>query len=109
MRRFSFEVSCPLLQSDSISGNHSLGNHNPRPLGRNPLSDNNAENAAGTSSAPSVKEAATQALTKGLIKKVETQHGIRYEITDAGWESVREALNSLRDRSSTVGQNCDRC
>jgi len=37
-----------------------------------------------------VKEAITQVLTKGLVKEVATPNGIRYEITDAGWQFVRE-------------------
>ena len=37
-----------------------------------------------------VNEAATQVLTRGLVRKVVTPNGIRYEITDAGWQFVRE-------------------
>jgi hypothetical protein len=37
-----------------------------------------------------VKEAATEVLTRGLVRKVVTPNGIRYEITDAGWQFVRE-------------------
>jgi cellulose synthase/poly-beta-1,6-N-acetylglucosamine synthase-like glycosyltransferase len=37
-----------------------------------------------------VKEAATRVLTRGLVRKVVTPNGIRYEITDAGWQFVRE-------------------
>jgi hypothetical protein len=36
------------------------------------------------------REAATQVLTKGLVREVVTPNGIRYEITDAGWGFVRE-------------------
>ena len=36
------------------------------------------------------KEAATQVLTRGLVRKVVTPNGIRCEITDAGWQFVRE-------------------
>jgi hypothetical protein len=37
-----------------------------------------------------VNEAATRVLTRGLVRKVATPNGIRYEITDAGWQFVRE-------------------
>jgi hypothetical protein len=37
-----------------------------------------------------VKEAATQVLARGLVRKVETRNGMRYEITDTGWEFLRE-------------------
>lgn len=36
------------------------------------------------------KEATTETLVKGLLRKVETQDGIRYEITDAGWRFLKE-------------------
>ena len=37
-----------------------------------------------------VNEAATRVLTRGLVRKVVTPNGIRCEITDAGWQFVRE-------------------
>jgi hypothetical protein len=37
-----------------------------------------------------VKEATAQVLARGLVRKVVTSNGVRYEITDAGWQFVRE-------------------
>jgi len=37
-----------------------------------------------------VKEATAQVFIRGLVRKVETLHGIGYEITDAGWQFIRE-------------------
>jgi len=63
-----------------------------------------------------VKEATAQVLTRGLVRKVVTPNGIRYEITDAGWQFVKEyeeitaelegdASNTVADSSgaSTTG------
>jgi GT2 family glycosyltransferase len=36
------------------------------------------------------EEVAAQVVAKGLVRKVATQNGVRYEITDAGWRFIRE-------------------
>jgi len=36
------------------------------------------------------EEVAAQVVAKGLVRKVATQNGVRYEITDVGWRFIRE-------------------
>lgn len=39
------------------------------------------------------EEVATQVLTRGLVRIAETNNGTRYEITEAGWQFLREYKN----------------
>jgi hypothetical protein len=54
------------------------------------------------------REAASQVLAKGLVRKVATPNGVRYEITDAGWQFVREyeiIMAGLRESASNIVPN----
>jgi hypothetical protein len=54
------------------------------------------------------KEAASQVLAKGLVREVATPNGVRYEITDAGWQFVKEyevIMVALRESESSIVPN----
>jgi hypothetical protein len=54
------------------------------------------------------KEAATQLLAKGFVKEVATPNGVRYEITEAGWQFVKEyeaTMAALRESASNILPN----
>jgi cellulose synthase/poly-beta-1,6-N-acetylglucosamine synthase-like glycosyltransferase len=54
------------------------------------------------------KEAASEVLAKGLVRKVPAPSGTRYEITDAGWQFVKEyevVMAALRESSSNIVPN----
>jgi hypothetical protein len=49
------------------------------------------------------KEAASQVLAKGLVREVPTPNGVRYEITEAGWQFVKGyevVMAALRESAS---------
>jgi hypothetical protein len=58
--------------------------------------------------AEEAKEAASQVLAKGLVREVPTPNGLRYEITDAGWQFVKEyevVMAALRKSASNILPN----
>jgi glycosyltransferase involved in cell wall biosynthesis len=51
-----------------------------------------------------VNEAATRALEKGLLRKIVTNNRLRYEITDTGWQFVKEYQDIQRDLGENKGE-----